>query len=144
MVRGGRRGPGPGVRAVIGSLGMGDFNGLDVHLGNVARLSTATTWSISAENRDGSKGGGARATEGTYSRQAREAGLGWKMSPCIAAAGRVDHDAGRDRGLGRDHAHLDDGRQDPLALADAADVLGRRGDAVDRGTARRLLLQWLG
>jgi len=62
---------------------MGDFNGLDVQLGNVARLSTATTWSISAENRDGSKGGGARATEGAYSRQAREAGPGWKMSPCI-------------------------------------------------------------
>ncbi|MFI5734389.1 glycoside hydrolase family 172 protein [Kribbella sp. NPDC051587] len=62
---------------------MGDFNGLDVHLGNVARLSPARTFSISAENRDGAKGGGARATEGTMSRQARDLGVGWKMSPCI-------------------------------------------------------------
>jgi hypothetical protein len=62
---------------------MSDFNGLDVHLGNVARLSSATSWSISAENPDGAKGNGARATEGTMTRQARDLGPGWKMSPCI-------------------------------------------------------------
>ena len=65
---------------------MGDFHGLDVHLGNVARLSAARTYSISAENPDGAKAGGARATEGAYSRQARELGPGWKMAPCIPLA----------------------------------------------------------
>ncbi len=41
------------------------FNGLGMHLGNLSRLSNAETRSISAENFDGSKGGGGKATEGT-------------------------------------------------------------------------------
>jgi hypothetical protein len=69
---------------------MSDFNGLDVHLGNVARLSAATTWSISAENPDGAKGNGARATEGAMSQQARDLGPGWKMSPCIPLPARTE------------------------------------------------------
>ena len=41
------------------------FNGLGLHLGNLARLSNAETRSISAENPSGGKGQGGRATEGT-------------------------------------------------------------------------------
>jgi hypothetical protein len=62
---------------------MASFNGLGMGLGNLARLSSAQTRSISAENFDGSKGGGARATEGTGANAARELGVGWKVSPSI-------------------------------------------------------------
>jgi hypothetical protein len=62
---------------------MTEFDGLDVHLGNLARLSSATTWSISAENPTGAKGVGATATEGTGAIHARDLGRGWKISPCI-------------------------------------------------------------
>ncbi|MER7246530.1 glycoside hydrolase family 172 protein [Kribbella sp. NPDC000426] len=65
---------------------MADFNGLDVHLGNVARLSSARSYSISAENPDGAKAGGARATEGILSKHARDLGPGWKIQPCINLA----------------------------------------------------------
>ncbi len=48
--------------------------------------------SISAENIDGQKGGGGRATTGTGADAARELGLGWKVSPSIhlPAASQVD------------------------------------------------------
>lgn len=59
------------------------IDGLDVHLGNVARLSAATTWSISAENPTGAKGAGARSTDGVSAPHARDLGKGWKVSPCI-------------------------------------------------------------
>jgi Protein of unknown function (DUF2961) len=62
---------------------MSAFDGLDVHLGNLARLSSATTWSINAENPTGEKGGGARRTEGTGAAAARDLGLGWKVSPSL-------------------------------------------------------------
>jgi hypothetical protein len=61
----------------------GGFNGLGMHLGNLARLSTAETRSISAENPDGAKGRGGMATEGTGADAARELGQGWKVSPSI-------------------------------------------------------------
>jgi hypothetical protein len=60
-----------------------DFNGLGIHLGNLARVSTAVSRSISAENKTGEKGGGATATEGTGASAARELGHGWKISPSI-------------------------------------------------------------
>src|SRR5579862_3154800 len=63
------------------------FNGLGTHLGNVARLSTARTRSISAENPTGAKGEGGMATEGTGAVAARELGQGWKVSPSIVLAG---------------------------------------------------------
>ena len=58
------------------------FNGLGMNLGNLSRLSAAETRSISSENTTGSKGGGARATEGTGANSARDLGKGWKISPC--------------------------------------------------------------
>jgi hypothetical protein len=63
------------------------FNGLDLHLGNLARLSNAQTRSISAENPTGARGQGGRATEGTGAVAARELGRGWKVSPSINVAG---------------------------------------------------------
>lgn len=60
---------------------MTPFNGLGMHLGNLARLSNAVTRSISAENFTGAKGQGGMAAVGSPS--ARELGQGWKVSPCI-------------------------------------------------------------
>jgi hypothetical protein len=62
---------------------MTDFNGLGMSLGNLSRLSTAQTRSISAENPTGEKGRGGAAREGTGARASRDLGLGWKVSPCI-------------------------------------------------------------
>ena len=66
---------------------MGEFNGLGMHLGNLARLSNAKTRSSSAENFTGAKGQGGMATEGTGAIAARELGQGWKVSPSIVIPG---------------------------------------------------------
>jgi len=65
------------------------FNGLDMSLGNLARLSDAETRSISAENFTGAKGQGGMAIEGVSADAARELGRGWKISPCIHLAGNT-------------------------------------------------------
>ena len=62
---------------------MSAFNGLGMHLGNLSRLSSAKTRSISPENFAGEKGKGGMATEGTGANAARDLGQGWKVSPCI-------------------------------------------------------------
>lgn len=59
------------------------FNGLGMHLGNLARLSSARSRSISPENFTGEKGQGGRATDGTGAKCARDLGPGWKISPSI-------------------------------------------------------------
>jgi hypothetical protein len=60
------------------------FNGLGLNLGNLARLSDASTRSISAENKSGEKGRGGMAKTGPeWSRAAEDLGQGWKVSPCI-------------------------------------------------------------
>jgi hypothetical protein len=59
------------------------FNGLGMHLGNLSRLSSARTRSISAENPTGGKGQGGMATEGTGAHAARNLGREWKISPSI-------------------------------------------------------------
>src|SRR3954453_6846470 len=63
------------------------FDGLGMHLGNLATLSNAQTRSISAENFRGEKGAGGMATEGTGAVPGRELGRGWKISPSINIAG---------------------------------------------------------
>jgi len=63
------------------------FNGLEMSLGNLPRLSSARTRSISAENPSGGKGRAGSATEGTGAAYARELGQGWKISPCFHIAG---------------------------------------------------------
>ncbi len=62
---------------------MPGFNGLGMNLGNLSRLSSARTRSISPENFAGEKGKGGMATEGTGAAAARDLGQGWKLSPSI-------------------------------------------------------------
>ncbi|MGQ9547323.1 MAG: glycoside hydrolase family 172 protein [Roseiflexus sp.] len=62
------------------------FNGLGMHLGNLARLSQARTRSISPENFTGEKGKGGMATDGTGASCACDLGVGWKVSPSIRIA----------------------------------------------------------
>ena len=59
------------------------FNGLGMHLGNLARLSSARTRSLSAENPDGAKGRGGMAEDGVSAKHARDLGRGWKISPAV-------------------------------------------------------------
>jgi hypothetical protein len=59
------------------------FDGLGMNMGNLSRLSTAKSRSISAENFTGEKGRAGMATEGTGSNAARDLGQAWKVSPCI-------------------------------------------------------------
>ncbi|MBN2308295.1 MAG: DUF2961 domain-containing protein [Candidatus Hydrogenedentes bacterium] len=59
------------------------FNGLNLNLGNLSRLSDAKTRSISAENFTGEKGKGGMATKGTNAHCARDLGRGWKISPSV-------------------------------------------------------------
>ncbi len=68
-----------------------DFNGLEMNLGNLSRLSNAKTRSISPENFTGEKGKGATAMPGlpttrnvnNASGAARDLGEGWKVNPYI-------------------------------------------------------------
>jgi hypothetical protein len=56
------------------------FNGLNMSLGNLSRLSKAKTRSISAENPTGEKGAGAKA-HAQKDGPARDLGIGWKCAP---------------------------------------------------------------
>ena len=60
------------------------FNGLELHLGNLGRLSDAQTRSISPENFTGEKGMAGMSTNGPAWHAARDLGQGWKVSPFIA------------------------------------------------------------
>ena len=62
---------------------MTTFNGLGLHIGNLARLSHAQSRSISPENFTGEKGKAGMAIEGTGAGCARELGQGWKISPSV-------------------------------------------------------------
>jgi len=67
------------------SYGQALYNGLNVGLDNLYRLSNAVTRSIGPENPTGGKGKGGMATleEGTASKPARDLGQGWKVNPFI-------------------------------------------------------------
>ena len=60
------------------------FDGLDLGLGNLYRVSKAQSRSISPENFTGEKGQAGRATEGTGKNAARDLGQGWKVSPSVS------------------------------------------------------------
>src|SRR5437868_5047226 len=68
---------------------MAAFNGLNMSLGNLSRLSSAKTRSISAENFTGEQGKAGMATEGTGAVAGRELGQGWKISPSIQVPGNT-------------------------------------------------------
>ena len=67
------------------------FNGLDMNMGNIYRLSNAQTRSISPENFTGEKGKGGMASPenkdkpnmANASNAARDLGQGWKVNPYI-------------------------------------------------------------
>ena len=61
-----------------------EFDGLNLSLGNLYRVSQAQSRSISPENFTGEKGKGGMATQGTGARAARDLGQGWKLSPSVA------------------------------------------------------------
>lgn len=60
-----------------------NFNGIDVNLGNIYRLSNARSRSISPENFTGEKGKGGMATTGTGANASRDLGQSWKVSPSV-------------------------------------------------------------
>ena len=63
------------------------FDGLNLGLGNLYRLSPAQTRSISPENFSGEKGNAGMSTNGPAARgAARELGQGWKISPNVQIA----------------------------------------------------------
>lgn len=59
------------------------FNGIESNMQNIFRVSDAKSRSISPENFNGAKGGGAMATTGTGANASRELGKGWKVSPSV-------------------------------------------------------------
>lgn len=63
--------------------GIGSSGGIGIGLGDLARISSARTRSLSAENPTGEKGRGGAASEGTGADAARDLGPGWKISPSI-------------------------------------------------------------
>ena len=77
--------------AVTVGLNAQNFNGLDMNLGNLSRLSNAETRSISPENFTGERAGGAKAVPAEQitrnvnnaSWAARDLGEGWKVNPYI-------------------------------------------------------------
>ena len=59
------------------------FDGLSVNLGNLFRISSAKTRSISPESFSGEPGRGGMATDGTGRNAARDLGQKWKVSPSV-------------------------------------------------------------
>ncbi len=80
-------GRGAAFALALASLALADtppsFNGLELGLGNLSRISSAQSRSISPENFTGEKGKGGMATEGAGKSAARELGQGWKVSPAV-------------------------------------------------------------
>src|SRR5579863_2523919 len=62
---------------------MASFNGLGMHMGNLAILSDAESRSISPENPTGEKGKGAMAVPDPAKSPARQLGQGWKVAPYV-------------------------------------------------------------
>src|ERR1035438_5276412 len=76
------------------------FNGLDLNLGNLYRVSKAQSRSISPENFTGEKGKAGMATEGTGKGAARDLGNGWKISPSVRIKAKTTFTMGEIKGPG--------------------------------------------
>src|SRR5579859_6900065 len=79
---------------------MTEFSGLGLHLGNLSRLSSAKSRSISPENFTGEKGRGGMSTDGPAARMARDLGQGWKVSPFIVLEPGETRDLAYIEGMG--------------------------------------------
>ena len=86
--------------ATTNPLAAEDFNGLDLNLANLSRLSKAQSRSISPENFTGEKGKAGMATEGTGKNCARELGQGWKISPSVGIKAHTTFTLGDIKGPG--------------------------------------------
>lgn len=116
-----------------------DMNPFEQRLPLIARLSDAETRSISPENPDGFRGGGARATEGVATDAACDLGPAWKISPYVRISAGETFDLPHIEGPGViRHIWLTPTR-DGLAEPDSADLLGRPGMAFGGMPAGRLL-----
>ncbi len=67
------------------------FNGIDVNLGNLYRLSDAKSRSISPENFNGEKGKGGMATTGTGAGPSKDLGQTWKVSPSVVIKAKTTY-----------------------------------------------------
>lgn len=76
------------------------FDGMNMGLNNLAKVSDAQSRSISAENFTGEKGKAAMAVEGTGKKASRMLGKGWKVSPSINVPGNTEVELGRIEGSG--------------------------------------------
>ncbi|MFT4029670.1 MAG: DUF2961 domain-containing protein [Protaetiibacter sp.] len=70
-------------------------------LSSLSAIVNRRSRSISAENVDGSAGGGGRATEGLGADCARDLGPGWKISPCVDVKAGETFELARIEGEGR-------------------------------------------
>jgi len=59
------------------------MNVFETMLSSIAKISNASSRSITAENFNGEKGKGGMATEGTGKEASRDLGQGWKVSPSV-------------------------------------------------------------
>ena len=71
------------LTSVVHAQSPAPWNGLDTNLGNLHRLSSAQSRSISPENFTGEKGKAGMAVEGTGKHASSELGQGWKVSPSV-------------------------------------------------------------
>lgn len=82
------------------SLPAAGFDGLDMGLGNLPRLSKAKSRSLSPENFTGEKGRGGMATTGTGKNASRDLGQGWKVSPSVVIKAGTTFTLGEIKGPG--------------------------------------------
>ena len=115
---------------------MASFNGLGMHMGNLAILSDAESRSISAENPTGEKGKGAMATPDPAKSPGAKAGPRMEGRAVRRDRAGRGESAGRYRGRGRDRANLDDA-DGAVALEHHEDLLGRIAGAVSGMPGRR-------
>lgn len=76
------------------------FNGIEVNMSNLFRLSDAKSRSISPENFTGEKGKGGMATTGTGAGPSRELGQGWKVSPSVRIKSKTTYTVAEISGAG--------------------------------------------
>ncbi len=88
------------ILVIAPSYAQQKFNGLDVNMGNMYRLSDAKTRSISPENFNGEKGKGGMATTGNGANASRDLGKGWKVSPSVTIKAKTTYTVAEINGSG--------------------------------------------